>query len=150
MALDLGRLDLLAQRIAPDALRGQRWFRSKGRAITGLTLEDAAPLVAQPAERDATLLIVRVSFADAGDDELYLVPMLSEPDGRASQPKGISVLDTETAMVLREPRDGDGVWQRILAGVADEITLPGVHGSFVFHALGAVNARADERLLRGE
>ena len=148
-ALNIDSLDRLVGRIPHDLFAAQRWFRSKGRPIAGLALEEAAPLVAHPATRDAALLIVRVSFADDGEDELYLLPVVEEP-GATSVRGAIEVRDDETGMLLREPRDGDGVWRRLVAAIAAELTIPGLHGAFAFHALGPVEAAGDEQLLRGE
>jgi trehalose synthase-fused probable maltokinase len=148
-ALKIDSLDRLVGRIPHDLFAARRWFRSKGRPIAGLALEEAAPLVAHPATSDAALVIVRVSFADDGEDELYLLPMVEEP-GATSVRGALEVRDDETGMLLREPRDGDGVWRRLAAGMAAEMTLPGLHGAFAFHALGPVDAAGDEHLLRGE
>jgi hypothetical protein len=149
MALDVNRLDLLVQQIPHDLLARQRWFRSKGRRIAGLSLDEAAPLVAEPDTRDAALLIVRASFADRGEPQLYPLPVPPDPDEPGASPPAqwgiVAVRDAETDTVLREPRDGDGVWRRLVAGIAAETTLPGLHGAFAFHALGAVDAAGDER-----
>jgi maltokinase len=149
-ALNIDSLDRLVDRIPHDVFGAQRWFRSKGRPIAGLALDEAAPLIADPGGQDAALLIVRVSFADDGEDERYLLPMVAEHDALAAAPETVAVRDAQTRMLLREPRDGDGVWRRLVAGMAAEMTLPGLHGAFAFHALGPVDAARDEHLLRGE
>jgi maltokinase len=148
-ALNIESLDRLVAQLPHGVFAAQRWFRSKGRPIAALALEEAASLVADPPTRDAALLIVRVSFADGGEDELYLLPMVAEPDG-ASSPATIAVCDSETGLLLREPRDGDGVWRRLVAAIDAGMTLPGLHGAFAFHALGPFDAAGDEHLLRGE
>jgi maltokinase len=154
MSLDIARLDRLVEHIPHDLLANQRWFRSKSRVIADLSLDEAAPLVVDPRVSDAVLLIVRVRFADDGADELYLLPMLSEPDAPGPSPAKqwgiVAVRDAATGTVLREPRDGDGVWRRLLAGIDQEITLPGLHGSFAFHALQPIPAAANERRMTGE
>ncbi len=149
MRLDVATLDRLVEQIPHDRVTGRRWFRSKGRPITGLALEEAAPLVADPGTHDAALLIIRVSFADGGDDERYLLPMVAEPDATPVG-DGVAVRDAETGTLLREPRDGDGAWRRLAAAIAGETTLPGLHGAFAFHALRPIDAQGDEHLLRGE
>jgi trehalose synthase-fused probable maltokinase len=154
VTLDIARLDLLVGQIPHEVLAAQRWFRAKGRPIADLALEEAAPLVADPDLRDAALVVIRVSFDDDGADELYLLPMLSEPDAGGPSPAEawgiVAVRDAETGTVLREPRDGDGVWRRLHAALAAEMTLPGLHGSFVFHALTPLGPPGDERRLAGE
>ena len=154
VSLDIVRLDLLVGQIPHEVLAAQRWFRSKGRPIADLALEEAAPLDADPGSRDAALVVVRVSFADGGEDELYLLPMLSEPDAGGASPAEkwgiVAVRDPATGTVLREPRDGDGVWRRLHAALAADMTLPGLHGSFVFHALTPLGLPGDERRLAGE
>ncbi len=161
MRLDIGSLDRLVEQIPPDLFARQRWFRSKTRPIADLTLDEAAPLVADPVEADAVLLIVRVSFADGGEDELYQLPMVFVPDDGGTPPSAawgtVAVPDAARAAVLREPRDGDGLWHRLAAATVAEMTLPGLHGSFVFHVLPAfeelvpsaqhVAATLDERQL---
>jgi maltose alpha-D-glucosyltransferase/alpha-amylase len=159
--LDIARLDLLVEQSPHAVLAAQRWFRSKSRPISDLTLEDAAPLSAdEDSQTDAALLIVRVSFADDGADELYLMPMTLVADDDALQQRGIVAVRDASGGVLREPRPGDGVWRRLVAGIADEIVLPALHGSFVFHVLPALHelipsaqqaiATLDERQLAGE
>ncbi len=154
MALDIATLERMVGQIPHPLLASQRWFRSKGRPIFSLALEEAAPLDAASGSRDAALLVVRVSFSDAGPDELYLLPMVSEPDGPGPSPAEewgiVAIRDAETGMVLREPRDGDGVWTSLLAGVAVELTLPALHGSFAFHSLRPIPQALDERRLGGE
>ncbi len=154
MTLDVIQLDRLVRQIPHEQLSSRRWFRSKARQIADMKLEDSAALVAEPGGCDAALLIVRVSFADGGTDELYLLPMLSEPDASgtpSAEAEGIvAVRDPQTGAVLREPRDGDGVWRRLAAGLAAEMTLTGLHGSFVFHALQPVPQVRLERRLSGE
>ncbi len=154
MALDVARLDLLVRQIPRDVLARRRWFRAKGRPIAEVTLEEAAPLVADPGQPDAVLLIVRVGFADGGADELYLLPMLSEPKhlgpSTSTESGIVAVRDAETGTLLREPRDGDGVWRRLVAGMAADAALPGLHGAFAFHSLRPIEATGGERLLLGE
>jgi Uncharacterized protein, probably involved in trehalose biosynthesis len=154
MTLDVTQLDRLVAQIPHEMLSSRRWFRSKGRPIADLALEDAAPLVADPGARDAVVLIVRVSFADGGPDELYLLPMLSEPDVPGASPAEawgiVAVRDAATGIVLREPGDGDGVWTHLLAGFAAEVTLPALHGSFVFYSLQPIQQLLEERRLSGE
>jgi maltokinase len=141
--LDIARLDLLVEQIPHGLFASQRWFRSKARPIAGLALADAAPLVAEPDAHDAALLIVRVSFADGdgSDDELYLLPVVFEPDVPGPSPAdawgGVAVRDAASGRMLREPRDGDGLWRRLAAATIAELTLPALHGSFAFHALPA-------------
>jgi trehalose synthase-fused probable maltokinase len=162
MALDIARLDLLVEQIPHDLFARQRWFRSKMRPIADLALADAAPLVAERDAHDAVLLIVRVSFADGdgSDDELYLLPMVSEPDAPAAaagEREIVAIRDAASGTVLREPRDGDGLWRRLAAATLAELTLPALHGSFTFHALppfeelvpsaAAALAALDERTL---
>lgn len=161
----MARLDLLVGQIPHEVLAAQRWFRAKGRPIAGLALEEAAPLIADRGSRDAArmadrgsrfvaLVVIRVSFEDGGADELYLLPMLSEPEAGGPSPADawgiVAVRDATTGTLLREPRDGDGVWRSLLASVAAEVTLPGLHGSFVCHARQPMSAALGERRLAGE
>ena len=154
MTLDAARLERLVELIPQPLLAAQRWFRSKGRPIAGLILEDAGVLVADPSVRDALLIVVRVSFADGGPDELYLLPMLYEAGlaGTAAAPLSgiVTVSDPRTGGVLREPFDGDGAWTQLAAGMAAGLTLSALHGSFAFRALQTIPRVLDERRLGGE
>ena len=154
MTLDAARLRRLVAQIPHGLLTSQRWFRSKGRPIADVTLEDAAALAADPGARDAALIVVRVGFSDGGSDELYLLPMLAEAalpgPVPAPQPGIVMVHDPVYGSVLREPSDGDGAWTRLLAGIAAGLTLPALHGSFAFHALQPIPRELDERRLGGE
>jgi trehalose synthase-fused probable maltokinase len=162
--LDVAGLDLLVGQIPHELFAAQRWFRSKTRPIADLTLDDAAPLAAGNVhESDAVLLIVRVTFSDGGADERYVLPMafVRDADGPPPAEKGaiLAVRDASGGL-LREPRNGDGVWQRLAAAVAGELVLPALHGSFVFHVLPALEelvpsprealATLDERRLTAE
>ncbi len=150
---DIARLDVLVGQIPHEMLAAQRWFRSKGRPIASLALEEAASLDEDPGSCGAALVVIRVGFADGGADELYLLPILWEagaPGTSLAEWGSVAVRDDATGHVLREPRDGDGVWRRLLASVADEVTLPGLHGSFVCHAHQPMSTALGERRLSGE
>ncbi len=133
MTLDIERLDRWVRGFPAGELAERRWFGSKSRVIASLTLDEAAPLQADAdAPTDAALLIIRVSFADEGGDERYLLPVVASGDE------------------VREARDGDGVWRRLAEAVSTEVVLPALHGSFVFHSLEPMRPAPTERTLGGE
>ena len=103
---------LAARAAAFDAawLAGRRWFRTKSRPLAGVVVEEAVALDRGPAR----LVVLRADHADGGSDR-YLVPAVSEADG-----------------TLREPADGDGAWVSLAQAVAEEATVAGEAGSFVF------------------
>lgn len=142
--LDLAQLERLVAAIPVELLAGQRWFRAKQRQIADLRLDDAAPLVPDPesAGFDAALVVVRVSYADDGPDDRYLLPMVLETRTSAPALAGgrgsVSVRDAQTGAVLREPRDGEGVWRRLVAAMAAGLSLPSVHGAFGCEATEAL------------
>src|SRR3954451_15444566 len=65
-----GRVTRALQRVLTDWLPQRRWFGSKQRRITHVTVEDAIPLGGD----GLSVLLVRVDFA-AGDPETYTVPV---------------------------------------------------------------------------
>jgi trehalose synthase-fused probable maltokinase len=137
--LDVAGLDRLVEQIPHERLARQRWFRSKGREIADLALDESAPLTPQPGELDAALLVVRVSFRGDGPDERYALPMVFAPDEGGGAAGDVGVRDAASGRLLREPRDGEGVWRRLAAATRAEMALPGLHGSFAFHALAALD-----------
>ena len=113
--------DRLARRAAGlDAgwIAGQRWFRAKTRRVESVTLRDAAELD----EVSAWLLVLGVAYADGGEDR-YLTPAVA--DG----PR------------LREPHDGDGIWQALVARIASGGVLPAERGRFAFEPTPALSER---------
>ena len=93
---------------SPEWLAGQRWFRGKSRRLAGVDLHDAAPL-----DRDGWLLVLS-AVDEAGAEDRYLVPAVVDRDG------------------FREPRDGEGVWQRLATLISVGGELRADRGQFVF------------------
>jgi trehalose synthase-fused probable maltokinase len=120
----------------PRWLAGQRWFRSKQRAIDEVTLLDAVEIGGP-----AWLVVLGVRYVDGGLDR-YLVVAHRSPRG------------------MREAGDGEGAWRGLVARMAAGAELPGRDGSFRFDATPALAeilptprlaAEAlEERRLRGE
>jgi maltose alpha-D-glucosyltransferase/alpha-amylase len=65
------------EKILPRYLSGQRWFRSKSRAIKGARF--AGNAVPTPATSDAALALAEVTF-DQGDPETYALLIRSAPE----------------------------------------------------------------------
>src|SRR5688500_7196716 len=97
-------LEAEARAFTPDWLAGQRWFRSKQRAIDAV-----APLDAVELEGSAWLVVLGVRYADDGLDR-YLV------------------VARRTRRGLREAGDGEGAWRSIVARMAAGSELPGRGG----------------------
>ena len=88
-------------------LASRRWFRSKSRPLSGVTVHDAVAL-----PKDGELLILAAAFADGGE-ERYVVPAVAGRDG------------------YREPADGEGLWRAMVAAMADGgMEVSGRHGRF--------------------
>lgn len=100
----------------PSWLAAQRWFRAKHRAIAGVTETDRVPL------GPGALTVLDVSYADDGDPDRYLVPMVGG----------------------REPADGEGMWSAIVEAIATGSQL----GPFSATRMGEITAgsRAERRL----
>jgi trehalose synthase-fused probable maltokinase len=94
---------------------GQRWFRAKTRRVAEVALHDTAEL----AGGIGWLLVVGVAYEDGGGDR-YLVPAVRREEG------------------FREPRDGEGIWRTLAAGIAAGATLPSQAGRFGFEASPAL------------
>ena len=106
---------------SPEWLAAQRWFRRKSRGVVGVTLVDSVPL---PGGHG--WLLVLVAADGDGVEDRYLVPAVADGDR------------------FREPRDGEGVWQRLAILMAEGAELPAEHGRFLFSAASAL-----QRLLLG-
>ena len=133
-AIDIRLLDRLVAAMPAASFAAQRWFRAKGRPIESLALDDAAPLVADldRAELDAIIAIVRVSYADGGDVDRYLLPLVFDPDlAEPSSSDGLAIRDQASGVVLREPRDGDGFWRRLAVAIATGTATTSLHGRLV-------------------
>ncbi|HET9441067.1 MAG TPA: maltose alpha-D-glucosyltransferase [Longimicrobiales bacterium] len=72
------------ERLLPAYIVGQRWFRSKARAIRDVDLFDLIDMEVQG--RDAVLCVIRVEYAD-GDPENYILPLIRTSAERAAQLK---------------------------------------------------------------
>ena len=100
---------MLNATLDPAWLAGQRWFRAKRRSVVAVEPHDLAPLD----DRGGWLAVVRVSYADAGEDR-YLVPLVVR------------------GHELREPVDGDGTWRSLTRLMLAGGELTGSRGAFVF------------------
>jgi maltokinase len=78
--------------MTPADLATRRWFRSKQRRIADVREVDRSPI------GPGALIVVEVSFEDAGRPERYLVPMVDD----------------------REPADGEGLWSALAHAIGRE------------------------------
>jgi maltose alpha-D-glucosyltransferase/alpha-amylase len=120
---------------APDALAAQlpqqRWFRAKGRPVTGVHPVDRAPI-----GNDCELRILEVTYGDGGAPDRYLVVAIDD----------------------REPADGEGAWRALAGLIADDGEAHGTNGRFVASRTAALGdlltgtdaAALSERRLRVE
>jgi trehalose synthase-fused probable maltokinase len=115
------RLQSWASAFTPEWLAGQRWFRGKTRGIERVELIDVAEISGAP----GWLLILEATDA-GGDRARYLVPATSDGDA------------------LREPGDGDGVWQALGGLMLTGGELLGARGRWAF-----TPTRAAAKLLPG-
>ncbi len=91
-------------------LESARWFAGKGRGIAGLRLADAMPV---PGLSEGYLLVVDVSYADAGAGERYALPAYVSAAGH-----------------VWEPAIGEGYWLALTEALRDGSTIAGLHGTF--------------------
>ncbi|MBI2763998.1 MAG: hypothetical protein HYX54_09690 [Chloroflexi bacterium] len=110
-------LQRLASAFSPDWLAVQRWFRAKSRRLTTVELVDAAAIAATTG-----WLLVLEATDEAGERARYLVPAVLDGDG------------------FREPRDGEGIWQRLVDLMAADGGLRASRGGFSFTATPALAA----------
>jgi trehalose synthase-fused probable maltokinase len=106
--------------VTPEWLTAQRWYGANDRHLAGLQLTDAAALPMEGSTLTGWLLVAEAGFA-MGSPVRYLVPAVA--DGSES---------------LREPQDGDGIWQALATAIADGRVLTGESGSFRCEAAPAV------------
>jgi len=103
------RLQRLASAFTPGWLAGQRWFRGKSRGVDRIELFDSAEISGTP----GWLLVLEATGA-GGDRARYLVPAASDGDA------------------LREPDDGEGVWQALGGLMLTGGELIGARGRWAF------------------
>jgi trehalose synthase-fused probable maltokinase len=115
------RLERLASAFSPEWLAAQRWFRGKSRRLEKVELLDAASL----GEGPGWLLVLRATDA-AGAVGRYLVPAVSDGD------------------LLREPRDGEGVWSRLAGLTMEGGEIQGAHGRWLFTPTEAARGAAPD------
>jgi maltose alpha-D-glucosyltransferase / alpha-amylase len=122
-----------------DWLRAQRWFRGKAREVVRVEHVDSAVL--RPERAPTVLLSVTRVCYDAGDPELYLIPVSLRPAGEREQ-------DTVPVHV-HAPQVGevllyDALCDRRIAGslvdmMASQQNLRGGGGRFEGHRTGTVD-----------
>jgi trehalose synthase-fused probable maltokinase len=98
--------------ITPEWLSAQRWYGANDRHLADVRLADAATLPMSGSNVAAWLLVVQAGFA-VGPPVRYLVPAVAEGEDP-----------------LREPRDGDGVWQALATAIVEGRVLNASTGSF--------------------
>jgi maltose alpha-D-glucosyltransferase / alpha-amylase len=125
-------VEQLVASIPAERVASQRWFGAKGRTISAIGLLDAAPLPGEGVE--ALLIVLGIEYAGGGRDE-YLLPVVivhgEEP------PAGVWA--RHGTRLLREPHDGDGVWNRIVAAIATDAESVGTRGRFRFDPAPALD-----------
>ena len=108
-------VEAAARRILAERLAGARWSASKGRTTMAVELADVGWLGHHGAGRHA-LAIVRVTFADGGPGESYLLPLVVD-DGAP-----------------REACPTDGTWGAVADAVRVGLVVRGTRGLFTFEA----------------
>jgi maltose alpha-D-glucosyltransferase / alpha-amylase len=127
-------VERLVASIPPARVAAQRWFGAKGRSISGIGLTDAARVPGDGVE--ALMVVLRIDYADGGADD-YLLPAVVDEGGR-EPPGGVWARDGHR--LLREPRDGEGVWTRIVAAIATDAESVGLRGRFRFDPAPALDS----------
>jgi trehalose synthase-fused probable maltokinase len=110
------RLQRQAGPLGPEWLAAQRWFRRKAEGVARVELDDATPL-----GDGIGWLLVLVASGAMGSEDRYLVPAVREAQG------------------FREPRDGEGVWQRLASLMATGGELGDGVARFAFRPLPALS-----------
>jgi predicted trehalose synthase len=111
------RLERQARAFGPEWLAAQRWFRRKREGVARVDLDAATPL----GDGIGWLLVLVATGADGSKDR-YLVPAVEDADA------------------FREPRDGEGVWQRLASLVAGGGELAAGDAPFAFRRVPALEA----------
>ncbi len=129
----IGVLDAIRGAL-PDHLRGRRWFRSKGRTMTAVTVADAAVLPLAPAgELVGALVLLDVGYAD-GPGETYCLPLAARP-ARALPPDAVPLARLgapDGDWVLYDGLDDPAVCLALLRRLEDADDLPARVGTFGF------------------
>lgn len=124
-------LERLLPRVGATALADRRWFAGKGRAIATVSLHDHAEIPGRATgELPAVLAIVDVGYVGGGS-ERYLLPLLLDEDDRPGSTEAeaeFRMRDPDGSAVLREPRDGEGVWAALAELLATGADLSGSRG----------------------
>ena len=111
------RLERQARSFGPEWLAAQRWFRRKSEGVARVELDAATPL-----GDGVGWLLALIAFGARGSQDRYLLPAVLEADG------------------FREPRDGEGVWQRLARLIAAGAELDASNARFAFRPVPALGA----------
>src|SRR6266545_4897673 len=103
------RLQRLAKAFSPEWLAAQRWFRGKSRRLQRVELLDAGAIDGGP----GWLLVLGATDAGGGVVRYHLP----------------AAFDGE---MLREPRDGEGVWRRLAGLTLEGGAIEGARGRWLF------------------
>lgn len=126
-------LPALARQIPDAYFQSQRWFGSKGKAVTRVRLKDAGFLQSSP--RVFLLCLVELELAGS-NHEVYFLPLaLREADESAPTP--------EQALLLKLKTDAQEFWvidgfdeeefrQALFGQIALGEPVPAMHGSYIF------------------
>ncbi len=141
---DARNLQLLASAL-PSAITDRRWFGSKSRSISALTVFDR---LAIPGVSDAHLLLATITYSE-GEPDTYLLPVRLVTE--VADPTGVLVevqfADGRTASVIDACHDEEAA-SALLAAIENGTSLTGTHGTATgvrTHAFEA--ARGDGQLV---
>ena len=135
----------LAEKIDPEWLRRQRWFRGKAREITRIEAEALAPLMEE--KRDRSLLgLLRVQYEE-GDSDRYLLPLIvHRGDGATIEQNALATLPGTTGVLrLFDGSTDPEIARALLRLIRGRAELPAGQGSFAASSTPALPATASER-----
>ncbi len=118
MTLDRDAVAAALAALDRGALAAERWFGSKGRAITAVTLDEAFVLDA----RAGHVLAIATMALDDGGDERYTIALTGDP--------------------LREAVPGDGAWRALALAMAEGTTIAAMPRTRAADRIGAAATTA--------
>ncbi len=120
----------LVEEIPAEWLKEQRWFRGKARMVTGVELEDSAPLTSTDGAA-SYLAIIQVSYAE-GEPDMYLVPLVEWRGDGEPESEYVATLPLGTGRVyLLNGIDYPEVGERVLAWIREGGEFATMHGKFI-------------------
>jgi trehalose synthase-fused probable maltokinase len=132
--------------VLPADLQRRRWFRSKAREISGVTLDDLLPTPLA----EMVVALLRVSYGH-GDDEIYLLPLQAKEVGAATAGEPLCRVEigrgaAARRLVLSEASAEPALAKEWLAAMRENAVWRGQQGELRGERTAELEHGGDEKL----